>query len=67
MDSKKARQSEALDTLGYYSPVEDPVGLKIDVEKANRWLSKGAQPSRTVQSLLNKISPPKKPTQDTLS
>jgi small subunit ribosomal protein S16 len=56
MDSKKARQSQALDTLGYYNPLKEPTDFSIDVVKANQWLSKGVRPSRTVQSLLDKAS-----------
>ena len=63
MDSKRARQSQALDTLGTYTPLDDPAGVKIDLEKANQWLSKGVRPSRTVQSLLDRIAKRKKPAQ----
>ena len=63
MDSKRARQSQALDTLGTYTPLVDPAGVKIDLEKANQWLSKGVRPSRTVQSLLDRVVKPKKPAQ----
>ena len=56
MDSKKARQSQALDTVGTYSPLEEPAGVKIDLVKANQWLSKGVRPSRTVESLLHRVS-----------
>jgi small subunit ribosomal protein S16 len=61
MDSKRARQSQALDTLGTYTPLEEPAGFKIDLAKANEWISKGVRPSSTVQSLLDKASKPKKP------
>ena len=63
MDSKRARQSQALDTLGTYTPLDDPAGVKIDLEKANLWLSKGVRPSSTVQSLLDRVTKPKKPAQ----
>ena len=63
MDSKRARQSQALDTLGTYAPLDDPAGVKIDLEKANQWLSKGVRPSRTVQSLLDRVAKPTKPAQ----
>jgi small subunit ribosomal protein S16 len=63
MESKRARQSQALDTLGTYTPLEDPAGVKIDLEKANQWLSKGVRPSRTVQSLLDRVAKPAKPAQ----
>jgi small subunit ribosomal protein S16 len=56
MDSKKATQSQALDTVGTYNPLKEPADIKIDLEKAKRWLSQGVRPSRTVQSLLDKVS-----------
>jgi small subunit ribosomal protein S16 len=56
MDSKKARQSQALDTLGYYNPLKEPADITIDLAKANQWLTKGVRPSRTVQSLLDKAT-----------
>jgi len=56
MDSKKARQSQALDTLGHYNPLKEPVEVSLDLEKANQWLAKGVRPSRTVQSLLDRAS-----------
>jgi small subunit ribosomal protein S16 len=63
MDSKRARQSQALDTLGTYTPLDEPAGVKIDLEKANHWLSKGVRPSSTVKSLLDRVAKPKKPVQ----
>lgn len=56
IDSKKARQSEAKDFVGFYNPCKEPVELKIDLEKVRFWLEKGAQPSHTVQNLIHKAS-----------
>jgi len=56
IDSNKPRESKAKDFLGSYNPLKDPVEITIDLDKANSWLKKGAQPSRTVQSLLQKAS-----------
>jgi small subunit ribosomal protein S16 len=67
MESKSARQSQALDTLGTYAPLNDPAGVKLDLEKANKWIAKGVRPSRTVQSLLDRVSKAKKPVQDAKS
>lgn len=61
MDSKRARQSQALDTLGTYTPLDDPAGLNLDLEKAKTWLAKGVRPSSTVQSLLDRASKSAKP------
>ena len=38
--------------LGHYDPLRDPVVVKIDAERANYWMGKGARPSDTVRSLL---------------
>jgi small subunit ribosomal protein S16 len=64
MDSKRARQSQALDTLGTYSPLADPAGVKLDLKKANEWIAKGVRPSSTVQSLLDRLSKPAKSARD---
>ncbi len=67
IDSRRARESQALDTLGYYNPLSDPADIKLDEDKVKHWLSKGARPSRTVQSLLDRSTESKKQTQATLS
>jgi small subunit ribosomal protein S16 len=51
-DSRSARDSRALDTLGHYNPRTQPAEVSIDAEKARAWLAKGAQPSDTVVRLL---------------
>jgi small subunit ribosomal protein S16 len=51
MDSRSARDSRSIDTLGHYNPRTDPIELQIDAEKASRWMSQGAKPSQTVQRL----------------
>jgi len=65
IESSKQTRSRALDTVGYYSPTEEPEKFKIDQAKAKQWLSRGVRPSRTVQALLNKVSSPAIPTQAT--
>jgi len=32
----------------------DPIEVKIDAEKAKKWLANGAQPTETVKALLKK-------------
>ena len=56
IDSRKPRESKAMDIIGYYDPLKEPVDIKLDLEKAKYWLERGAQASRTVQSLLHKVS-----------
>jgi small subunit ribosomal protein S16 len=50
-DSRKARDSRAIETIGHYNPRTEPIELNIDADKAKAWLAKGAQPSDTVLRL----------------
>ena len=51
-DSRNARDSRAIETIGHYNPRTEPVEFVVDVEKVNKWLAQGAQPSDTVSRLL---------------
>jgi small subunit ribosomal protein S16 len=50
-DSRKARDSRSIETIGHYNPRTEPVEVNIDEDKARQWLAKGAQPSDTVARL----------------
>lgn len=50
-DSRKARDSRSIDTIGHYNPRTEPIEVTIDADKAKQWLAKGAQPSDTVARL----------------
>jgi len=56
MDSERARQSQALDTIGTYNPMTEPAEIRIDQDKAKHWIGKGVQLSKTVESLLHRVS-----------
>ena len=51
-DSRSARDSRSLETLGHYDPLKDPVTFEVDEEKVKAWLARGARPSDTVARLL---------------
>ena len=53
-DSRYPRDGRFIEELGYYNPLTDPVDIKIDPEKAKKWIANGAQPTETVRSLLKK-------------
>jgi len=59
-DSRSPRDGRFIDEIGYYNPVSEPVQLKIDEEKALKWLQNGAQASDTARSLLSKAGVLKK-------
>lgn len=54
IDSREARSGAPVETLGWYDPAKKDAPVKIEEEKALSWLSKGAQPTDTVRSLLRK-------------
>ncbi|HHU80723.1 MAG: 30S ribosomal protein S16 [Bacilli bacterium] len=53
-DSRSPRDGRFLEIIGTYNPIAESDSIKIDEEKALKWLSLGAQPSDTVRSLLSK-------------
>ena len=53
-DSKTSRGGAFIEIIGQYDPMTDPETLKVEVEKAKSWISKGAQPTDTVNRLLKK-------------
>ncbi|ABI68800.1 30S ribosomal protein S16 [Syntrophomonas wolfei] len=53
-DSRYPRDGRFIEELGYYNPSTTPATVKIDEEKALKWLASGAKPSDTARSLLQK-------------
>ena len=53
-DQRARRDGAPIEEIGYYNPMTNPADIKIDAEKAKKWLANGAQPTDTVRSLLKK-------------
>ena len=53
-DSRSPRDGRFIEQIGYYNPLTNPADIKIDAEKAKKWLGNGAQPTDTVRDLLKK-------------
>ena len=51
-DSRYPRDGRFIEELGYYDPTKEPSVVKIDMEKAPKWIANGAQPTDTVKKLL---------------
>lgn len=51
-DSRAPRDGRFIEEIGFYNPVSEPKEVKIDQEKAQKWLSNGAKPTETVRILL---------------
>lgn len=54
-EKHRAVKKKAIEVLGHYIPTRNPKVLEIDTEKVADWISKGAQPSSTVASLLKQL------------
>ncbi len=55
-NSASRRDGRPLEFLGYYNPQVNPVEVKVDAEKVQKWLDLGAEMSDTVRSLLKKAA-----------
>ena len=53
VDGRSQRDGRYIEQIGRYEPLHDPSIVEIDNEKAAEWLARGAQPSETVEKLLN--------------
>jgi len=54
-DQRTPRESRYIDLIGYYNPMLETADLKVDLNKYNDWIQKGAKPSATVKSLIKKV------------
>ena len=54
IEKRRARNGRFLEILGQYNPIANPTQVEINSERAQYWLSKGAEPSETVRSILRK-------------
>ena len=56
MDRRSPRNGRVIEELGWYDPVAaDDRQLSFKLDRVNYWLSVGAQPSKTVASLLRRL------------
>jgi small subunit ribosomal protein S16 len=52
IDSRRPRDGRSLEILGFYDPLTDPATVRIDAERLNAWIARGALPSETVGKLM---------------
>ena len=53
-DSRYPRDGRFIEQIGYYNPLTNPAEIKVDAEKAGKWLADGAEVSETVKVLFKK-------------
>jgi small subunit ribosomal protein S16 len=52
IEKERARDSRAVEVVGHYNPVAQPMQIKLNHERIGHWVKCGAQPSATVARLL---------------
>ena len=53
-DSRSPRDGKFIEEIGTYQPLKKGINFKVDLERAQYWIGKGAQPSDTVASFIKK-------------
>ncbi len=51
-DSHCPRDGRFIEEVGRYNPLTDPSTIKLDMEKVDKWIANGAQPTDTVARLI---------------
>ncbi len=57
LDKRKKRDGSYLENVGIYNPMTEPATLKINKERFNYWVSKGAELSEGMRKLLKRHKP----------
>jgi small subunit ribosomal protein S16 len=53
-DSESPRDGKFLEIVGTYHPLSDPAAVTLKQDRIKHWISKGAKPTSTVRSLLER-------------
>lgn len=54
VDSRARRDGDFIEQVGTYNPMAEGENYTLDLEKVEKWISNGAQPSETVASMIKK-------------
>jgi len=55
-DGRSPRDGKFIEEIGTYNPRQKGENVKMNLDRINYWVSKGAQPSDTVASFIKKAS-----------
>ena len=55
-DKRCRRDGRFIEQVGTYDPTKDPSVISLDMDKINKWISEGAQPSERVSKLIASVT-----------
>ncbi|MFL6257290.1 MAG: 30S ribosomal protein S16 [Pyrinomonadaceae bacterium] len=50
------RDGDYVENVGFYNPTREPAEIRLDMDRVNYWLGRGAQPTDTVRQLIRRQS-----------
>jgi small subunit ribosomal protein S16 len=62
-EKESKRDGRFVEILGHYDPIQTPAVIKLDRERIEYWIGRGAQPTDTVRKLLKSQTPSEQPEQ----
>lgn len=54
-DSRSPRDGRCIEEIGYFNPMVEPSDVKLDMEKVDKWIANGAQPTDRVKSIIKRL------------
>lgn len=57
IEKERANTGRFVEIVGQYNPRTEPAQLRLDWDRVQHWIGKGAQPSATVRSLIDRSKP----------
>ena len=55
-DQRSPRDGRVIEHIGHYNPQREPSEIRLDRERLDHWLARGAQPTNTVRKLMKAAS-----------
>jgi len=53
-EKRSKRDGRFIESVGYYDPCRNPADIKLNRERINYWIERGAQPTETVRSIIKR-------------
>ena len=54
-DSRSPRDGKCIEEIGFFNPMVEPSEIKLDMEKVEKWIANGAQPTDRVKSIIKEF------------